>query len=302
MAPRGDLLQSILAAAQHHRIAQVQECGDQFPHRPPARHSVLVERDQTGGERRLQRRQGEQLLADLLGTVAAFGGDHDPQPVAAVGQIRHVGHTGHLARLDQSPDPFLHGVTRDTGRQLGDDDVLPVDRHRATHGERTAAGGHVLPQPGRADHGGAAAPVGAGNEFHQPVVGHVRGLQQRPAGSHDLARIVCRYLGGPPFGDADRAVAEQNRPSRRQHRGFGPFTVEGLHHRHCVIVEFGGQRRTGCRQPHLGVAVSGGDVALDAGEGTLSVNDFHALELGGHQRRCPVHRRAAVWVQVAGDG
>ena len=59
MAPRGDLLQSILAAAQHHRIAQVQECGDQFPHRPPTRHSVLIERNQAGGERRLQRGQGE---------------------------------------------------------------------------------------------------------------------------------------------------------------------------------------------------------------------------------------------------
>jgi len=72
------LFQSILAAAQYHRIAQMQECGDQFTHRPPTRHSVLIERNQARGERRLQRRQREQLLADGLGTVAAFGGDHDP--------------------------------------------------------------------------------------------------------------------------------------------------------------------------------------------------------------------------------
>jgi len=56
----------------------MQECGDQFTHRPPTRHSVLIERNQARGERRLQRGQGEQLLADGLGTVAAFGGDHDP--------------------------------------------------------------------------------------------------------------------------------------------------------------------------------------------------------------------------------
>ena len=55
------------------------------------------------------------------------------------------------------------------------------------------------------------------------------------------------------------------------------------------------------RQPHLGVPVGGGDVALDARESALSVNDFHALELGGHQRRGAVHRRAAVRVQVTGD-
>jgi hypothetical protein len=41
---------------------------------------------------------------------------------------------------------------------------------------------------------------------------------------------------------------------------------------------------------------------LDARESALAVNHFHALELGGHQCRGTVHRRAAVRVEIAGDG
>ena len=59
VAPSAHLLQPVFTAVQHHRVAQRQERADQLAHRPPARYPVLVERNQTRGERPLQGSQGQ---------------------------------------------------------------------------------------------------------------------------------------------------------------------------------------------------------------------------------------------------
>ncbi|CAM5714497.1 hypothetical protein MAUB1S_00421 [Mycolicibacterium aubagnense] len=138
MAASGDLLQPVLAAVQHHGIAQVQECADQLP----APSTSAAPWSSSNATRLAANVDSSGVNASswsrmVFGGVPAFGGDDDPQPVTAVGQVRHVGDTGELARLDQRPDPVLHSVARDTGRQFGDDDVLAVDRQGAADRERT---------------------------------------------------------------------------------------------------------------------------------------------------------------------
>ncbi len=118
-------------------------------------------------------------------------------------------------------------------RNLGDDDRLLVallrllDRRLGAHQNRAAAGAIRRADARSPDDVAAGREVGALHELHQAVqflvlvelgAALLLGLDRPDDAVDDFAQVVRRHVGRHADGDAGRAVDEQIRNGRRQHR------------------------------------------------------------------------------------
>ena len=125
----------------------------------------------------------------------------------------------------------------------------------------------------------------------------VEQLDQRRA---HLAEVVRRDVGGHADGDAGGAVDQQVRDARRQHDGLGLGAVEVRAHRHRVLIELDQQLIGEPRQPALGVAVGGGEIAVERSEVARAVDQRIAQrERLRHAHQRVVDRGVAVRMEVA---
>src|SRR5690606_16829069 len=108
----------------------------------------------------------------------------------------------------------------------------------------------------------AGREVGGGDPRHEVVEVGVGLGQQVQAGVDDLAEVVRRDVGGHPHGDAAGPVDQQVGEARRQHDRFGLVAVVVGDEVDGVLVDAGEQLHRDRRQARLGVAHSGGAVAV----------------------------------------
>ena len=110
---------------------------------------------------------------------------------------------------------------------------------RAAHDDRAAAGLIGAADAGAAEDDAAGREVRARHDLHQLVDGDRRIVDQRDPGVDHLAEIVRRDVGRHADRDAARAVDQQVRETRRQHRRLALGAV----------VVRAGNRRCPCRGP-----------------------------------------------------
>jgi hypothetical protein len=109
-------------------------------------------------------------------------------------------------------------------------------------------------------------------------------------------------VGGHPHGNAGRAVHEQIRKRRREHRGLRGGLVEVGRELDRVLVEIDHRRFGERHEPRLGVAIRRGRVAIDRSEVPLTVDQGIAhVELLRQAHERVVRRHVAVGVVVADD-
>jgi hypothetical protein len=166
------------------------------------------------GERLLQRGLPEQLLEQRLRVVAVLDLDHQPQPVAVVGEVLDVGDALQLLGLHERLDPLDDLLRADVVRQLGHHDALPAGRHRldarlGSHAERAAPGLVRLADAAQPDDLAAGGQVRSGYEAHQVVQARPRRGDQVAQCLHHLDQVVRGHVGGHAHRDARRAVDQQ---------------------------------------------------------------------------------------------
>ena len=127
-------------------------------------------------------------------------------------------------------------------------------------------------------------------------------VDQRDAGVDDLAEIVRRDVGRHADRDAGRAVDQQVRDPRRQHRRFVFAAVVVRREIDRFLVDVGQQLVREARHAHFGVAHRRRGVAVDRAEVALPVHQQVAQrERLRHAHDRVVHRRVAVRVVLADD-
>ena len=124
--------------------------------------------------------------------------------------------------------------------------------------------------------------------------------EQREAGVDDFAQVVRRDVGRHADRDARRAVDEQVRQPRRQHRRLLLLAVVIRDEIDGLLVDVGEQLVGDLLQPALGVAHRRGVVAVDRAEVALAVDQRVAQrEVLRHAHQRVVDRRVAVRVVLA---
>ena len=235
----------------------------------------------------------EELVQHLarLSVALQFNDDRDAVAVRRIAQVGDVvddalGHQfGHT--LDE------HGLVDLVG-QLGDVDLHPVGMARvwldighAAHDHTAAAGGVGVANALVTDDDAAGGEVGAFDELHQFVEGHIVDIiltvDQVGDGVAQLTQVVGRDVGGHADGDARRAVEQQIGQSRRQQARLFQRIVEIGREIDGVLVEVFQQfHGDGC-QAGLGITHGCRAVAVDAAEVALAVDQHVAHgELLGH--------------------
>ncbi len=139
---------------------------------------ALDQADVVDAERVLHRREPVELLEHGVGVEAGLHLDHQPQPVAAVGEVGDRRDALQLLGLDGVLDLLDHLLRADGVRQLGDDDALAargdaLDPGGGAGAEGPAPGGVRLADAVEPDDLAAGGQVGAGDEAHQRVEGGV---------------------------------------------------------------------------------------------------------------------------------
>ncbi len=159
---------------------------------------------------------------------------------------------------------------------------------------------------GLAEDKAAGGEVWAGHDLRQ--LGHAerRIVEIGDAGVDHLAKIVRRNVGGHADGDAAGAIDQQiGELGRQHHRLLLAAVVVGLEVDR-LVLEIVEQRHGGAGEPHLGVALGRGRIAVDRAEIALPVDQRHAHgEILRHAHQRVVDRLVAVRVilthGVAGD-
>ena len=141
----------------------------------------------------------------------------------AVGEVGDVGDAGDLLGVDAVFDLLDDLLGADEVGQLGHDEAGAaggelLDRHLGPGLERSAPGRVGVLDAVEADDRAAGRKIGTGHVGHQVVERRIRILEQVPGGGGHLDEVVRRHVGGHADRDAGRAVDEQVRVGRRQHR------------------------------------------------------------------------------------
>ena len=152
-----------------------------------------------------------------------------------------------------------------------------------------------------AQHDPARREVGARHELHQLVDGRVGVLEQMDRRRDDLDEVVRRHVRRHADRDAGRAVDEQVRVGRGQHRGLLELAVVVGDEVDDVLVEVLGEGERRGREPGLGVPRRGGAV-VERAEVAVAVHERHAQrERLREAHEGVVDRRVAVRVQLSHD-
>ncbi len=258
----------------------------------------------------MQRREAIELVQHHVGHRVALQLDDDAHALA-VGLVANIGDALDLLLAHQFGDLLHHRRLVHLIGNLGDDERLALladglGRHAAAH-ENGAAALVIGGADARAAEDEAAGrEVGPGNDLDQLVDADGGIVEIGEAGVDHLAEIVGRDVGRHADGDAAGAVHQQiGKLGRQDHRLFlAPVVVrleiDG------VVLEIVEERHGGAREPHLGIALGRGRIAVDGAEIALPVHDRQAhgeILREPHQR--VVNRLIAVGVilthGVAGD-
>ena len=303
------LAQQELGTAADHLLAEIGEGAD---------HVLEVEllgpasdqRHDVGAEGRLQRREAVELVQHHVGHGVALQLDDHAHAVAAR-LVANIGDAFDLLLAHQLGDPLHHGRLVHLIGNLGDDQRLALlaqdfGGDAAAHQDRAAAlvigGADACPAEDQA----AGGEVRAWNDLDQLLDRDRRIVEIGDAGVDHLAEIVRRDVGGHADGDAAGAVDQQVRELRRQDHRFllAPIVVRLEVDR--LILEIVEQRHGRTCEPHLGIALGRGRIAVDRAEIALPVDQRHAHgEVLRHAHQSVVDRLVAVRVilthGVAGD-
>ena len=274
------------------------------------RHAV-DQRDGVHAERGLQRRVLVEVVEhDLRDRVALELDDQaDAGLVRLVAQVgdpldavvlHDLGDLLDQARAVVAPVALGHLVGH-----LGDDDPLLALLHRLDVRPRAddhaAAAGLVgVLDPLPADDDAAGREVRALDVLHQPRDVDVRVVDVGDRGVDRLAQVVRRDVRGHADRDAGRAVDQQVREPRREHRGLQPRVVVVGREVDGVRVDVAEHLRGELGQPRLGVPHGGGRIVVDRAEVALAVDQrlAHGEVLREAHERV-VDRRVAVRMEVA---
>jgi hypothetical protein len=312
-----------LRAAAHDVAPELDEALDQFEQRQHARPAV-DDRQHDDAERGLQRRVLVQVVQHDVGQFAALQLDHDPHALT-VGLVADVRDALERLLAHQIGNALDQLGLVDLVRDLGDDDCLAIaataerlDFAARAHDDRAATGRVRRGDAGPTDEDAASGEVRAGDVLGQPApllvarqrlraafLVHREGLLGVGNGDDpvdDLGEVVRRDVGGHADGDARRAVDQQVRDRRGQHRGLGRRLVEVRDEVDRVLVEIGHQRFGERFQAGLGVAVGRGAVAVDAAEVPLAIDQrVPHVEVLREAHERVVRRRITMRVVVADD-
>ena len=268
---------------------------------------AAVQRQHVHAEAGLQRREGIELVEHDFGHGIALDFDHHPHAVP-VGFVAEIRDPLDLLVPHRLGDDLDHpGLVHLVGN-LGNDDGFAVLGHRldlrlAPDDHRTSAGREGLPDAVAAQYHAAGREIGTLHMvFDQLANGEVRVVDQRAAGVDDFAEIVRRNVGRHADGNAARAVDQEVRELRRQHRRFpDAVIVVGLEIDR-ILVDVLQQMVRRTRQPGFGVAHGRRPVAVHGAEIALTVYERQAHgEILGHADQRIVDRRIAVRVVFAHD-
>ena len=266
---------------------------------------AVDQRDHVHAEAVLELRQLEEIVEDDLGDFAALQLD----------DRAHAGLVGLVADVRDAVELLLARELADAGEQvrlvhlvgdLVDDDRLPVallellDVRARAHHDAAAAGAiafaHALEpvdDPGRRE-------IGRRHDVDQLVDGEVGIAEKREAGVGDLGQVVRRDVGRHPDGDAGRAVDEEIRQPRREHRRLHLLAVVVRDEIDRFLVDVGEHLGGDLLQPALRVAVGRGAVAVDRAEIALAVDQRIAQrEFLHHPHERLVGRGVSVRVVLA---
>ena len=298
------LAQLEAGAAGDHLAAMREEGGE---HRLQAEQLRLAvdERDHVHAEGVLELRLLVQVVEHHLGQLAALELDHHPH-AGLVGLVLDVRDALDLLLVHELGDALEQHLLVDLIRQLVDDDRLAralvdvLDVRARAHDDAAAAGAIALVDAGGAVDQPGGREIRRRHELDQILDRDVRVREQRQAGVDRLGEVVRRDVGRHADRDPRRAVDEQVRQPRRQHRRFLLLAVVVGDEIDRLAFDVGEELGGDARQPALGVAHRRRVVAVDRAEVALAVDERVAhREVLRHPHQRVVDRGVAVRVVLA---
>ncbi len=222
--------QELRPAADHER-PMADELRDQLLDRQRARLAV-DQRQRNQRDRVLQWRELIELVEHHLGIGVALDFQDQANRLFQIAFVADGRDAGDLVLVDQFGDALLDAVARLLVGDLGDDDtgaplVVLLDAGPCPDHDRAAAGVISLANAGPTANDAAGGKVRTGDDLHQLIDRHVRLVDDLDRRGAHLAQVVRRDRGGHADRDAVRAVDQQVRKLRRQHRGLGAALVVG---------------------------------------------------------------------------
>ena len=273
---------AVRAAPGQHLVAVGQEHVEQFLETEGA--GLPVDEHQVvHAEGLLQRGEPVEVGQQRLRVHADLALHHQAGAVLPVGEVLDVGDAGQplgLVHLVGDGRDDLLGA--DAVRKLGDGDGLPAaaalqraDLHPPAHAHHAAPGlvraAHLV----QAEQQPAGGQVGAGHELHELVERGVRVVDQPAGGLDHLAEVVRDHVRRHADRDAGRAVDQQVRERRRQHRGLGQRAVVVRLDVDGVLAQLAGEQHRLPGHPGLGVVVD----ETTGQEGVVGGFDSNGIDL-----------------------
>ena len=211
-----------------------------------------------------------------------------------------------LLVVDELGDLLEQHFLVDLVGQLVDDDRLPralVDvlevRSRPDHDAAAAGAVALVDARGAVDHPGGRE-IGRRHELDQLLDRDIGIREQREARVECLGEIMRRDVRRHPDRDARRAVDEEIRQARREHRGLLLLAIVVRDEIDRLAVDIRDELGGDPREPALGVAHGRRVVAVDRAEVALAVDQRVAhREILRHSHQRVVDRRVAVRVVFA---
>ncbi len=303
VGPRLGLLEPELGAPLDDLHLMVEVVLDHLGDVERARHAVH-QRHVVHAERVLQLGELVELIEDHLGHGIPLQLDDEAGAHLRGGLVAQVGDPGQLLVVDQLGDLLQHPILADLIGQLGDHDgsaaladLLHVGD--GSHLDRAAAGEErVLDAPG-ADDVGAGRKVGTLHDLEVLLGTRIGILQTEETGLHDLAEVVGRDVGGHTHRDPLRAVDQQVREARGQHRRLAVLAVVVVLEVDRVLVDPVEERHGQLLQPALGVP-HGGRRIVDGAEVALGIDErIPQREVLAHPHQGVVDGVVGVRVELA---
>ncbi len=295
------------------RLAQVEygATGDDFP--PVAQETfnqrlqvqrtrlAVDERDGVDAEHRLHLRVLVKVVQQHFRRLAALQVD-DHAHAVLVGLVAQFADAGEALLLDQFGDFLEQAGLVDLVRQLGDHNRRRVtvgvfDFRLGAHVDAATPGAVGLADARGAVDDAGGREVGTRDVVHQVFDAQVRVVDEGHAGVDHFPEVVRRDVRRHAHGDAARAVDEQVRDTRRQHRRFAFLAIVIGDEMDGFAVDVGEQLAGDALEAAFRVAHRRGGVAVDRTEIALAVDQHVAQrEILRHAHQRVVDRVVAVRV------
>ena len=290
--------------ARHHLAAVAHERIEHFAN-PEQPGLPVDQRDEVDAEHRLHRGEPIQVVQHDLGILAAAQLDDDAHSFL-VGFVAQRRNSFDSLLLHELRDFLQQPGLVDLIRKLGDDDsFLGSSVNRLESGPRAyvdaaAPGAVCIVNPGSSADDSRGWKVRTGNDLNDFVDTDFGLVEQRDTGVDHLAEIVGWNVGGHADRDSRRAIDQQVREPRGEHRGLdlGAVVVGGKVDR--FLVDVGEKLVRGLPHAHFGIPHRGGGVAIHGTEVALTVDEHgpHRERLR-HAHQCVVDCALSVGVVLA---